>query len=341
MRCVRLTKPGRPLEDRLLNEPVPAGNEILIDVRAAGICHSDAHYRAGRGRVTLPLTPGHEIAGLVAAVGNEVSNVSPGDRVAVHYLLSCGTCDACTRGGEQFCVRGAMIGKECNGGFAERVVIPARNAVPIPDSVPFEEAAVMMCSTATVYHALRMATPLRGQAVLILGFGGLGISALQLAKVFGAEPIIAVDVVPEKLAAASSLGALTIDGRTEDLAAAVRSLTQGRGADVVLDLAGHAAARLAALRSLAPGGRLMLIALDTTPFAFEPYADLLTRERQLIGCSDHLLAELLELMELAARGDISLAPAITRRVPLEARAINEVLDDLDRGTSHLRTVVVR
>jgi 2-desacetyl-2-hydroxyethyl bacteriochlorophyllide A dehydrogenase len=341
MRSVRLIEPATPLVDQEIPDPKPAADEVIIEIHAAGICHSDAHYRAGRGRITLPLTLGHEIAGVVLEVGDGVTNVAVGDRVAAHYLVSCGTCAECVRGGEQFCAHGEMLGKERDGGFAERIAIPARNAVLIPEPVPFDEAAVMMCSTATVYHALRLASLQPGESVAIIGFGGLGASALQLAHALGASSIAAIDVVPEKLAAASSLGAIAIDARRDDLADEIRRITRGRGADVVLDLAGIAAPRLAALQSLAPGGRLVLVALGPEPFTVDPYSDVLTRERRIIGCSDHLLTELPELMELARRGAIDLSSAITRHVPPEAQAINEVLDDLDRGTSHFRAVVTR
>jgi Zn-dependent alcohol dehydrogenases len=341
MQSVRLIELTRPLVDRDIPDPEPAPDEVIVEIHAAGICHSDAHYRAGHGSVALPLTLGHEIAGVVIEIGDDVTNVTIGDRVAAHYLASCGTCPDCVRGGEQFCTHGEMFGKERDGGFAERIAIPARNAVLIPQPIPFDEAAVMMCSTATVYHALRLAGLQPGESLAIIGFGGLGVSALQLAGAFGASSITAIDVVPEKLAAAAKLGAVAIDARRDDLASEIARVAGGRGVDVVIDLAGRAFPRLAALRSLAPGGRMVLVALGPEPFTFDPYADVLTRERRIIGCSDHLLTELPELMDLARRRDIDLSSAITRRVPLEAKAINDVLDDLDRGTSHLRAVVMR
>jgi 2-desacetyl-2-hydroxyethyl bacteriochlorophyllide A dehydrogenase len=318
MHAVRLTRPDAPLVDETLADPRAGDGEVLIDIRAAGICHSDAHYRAGRGTTALPLTLGHEIAGVV---------VGTGERVAVHYLVACGSCDACRTYGEQFCVRGAMIGKDRDGGYAEGIVVPARNAVPIPDSVSFEHAAVMMCSTATTWHALRLSRVQKGESLAILGFGGLGISALQLARTLGVETIFALDVVPKKLAAAERMGAIPME-------------TAPR-ADVVLDFAGHPATTSAALRALAPRGRLILVAINLRELDFDPYRDVLAKERHIIGCSDHLREELVEVLDLAARGAIDLSSAITRTVPLRADAIDAVLDDIDRGTAHLRTVIVR
>src|SRR4051794_6421663 len=142
MHAIRLTRLKSPLVDDQIDEVTAGPGEAVVDIRATGICHSDAHYRAGGGTVTLPLTLGHEIAGVVAATGQ---------RVALHYLYD----------------DGRMLGKEVAGGYAERIVVPTANLVPIPDTVPFDVAAVMMCSTATAYHALRLASLQRGESVAI------------------------------------------------------------------------------------------------------------------------------------------------------------------------------
>ena len=302
MHAVRLTHLATPLIDDDIPEPAAGSGEVLVDIHAAGICHSDAHYRAGGGSVTLPLTLGHEIAGVVAGTGQ---------RVALHYLHG----------------DGRMLGKEVDGGYAERIAVPAANAVPIPAGVSFETAAVMMCSTATAYHALRLAALRPGESVAILGFGGLGASAVQLARFMGASRVFAVDRVAEKLDVAKSFGAIP---------AAVDEL---RDIDVVLDFAGHTPTTLQALRSLARGGRIMIVAINLSELAIDPYRDVLAAERHIIGVSDHTREELVELLDLAHRGEIDVSRVITRRVSLEASAINDVLDDLDHGTGHLRSVI--
>jgi D-arabinose 1-dehydrogenase-like Zn-dependent alcohol dehydrogenase len=299
MRAIQLIQQGSPLEERELDEPLPRDGEIVVDVRAAGICHSDAHYRAGGGRVNLPVTLGHEVAGVIRDTN---------ERVALHYLVD----------------NGEMIGKERDGGYAERIVVERHNAIAIPDEVPFEHAAIMMCSTATAWHALRLAQIRSGESLAIIGFGGLGVSAIQLARVLGVTKISAVDVVPEKLKLATSLGAETELGEV----------------DVALEFSGNPAAALRALRALKPGGRLIIVAINLRKLEIDPYSDVLTKERRIIGCSDHTREELLELMQIAKRREIDLSHAITRTVPLEANEINAVLDDLDRGTTHLRTVII-
>lgn len=313
MRAIRLVGEGAPLVEQVIADPVPGRGEVLVEIHCAGICHSDAHYRGDASRVRLPLTLGHEIAGMVAAAGEGVEGVRVGDRVALHYLLA----------------NGDMLGKERDGGFAELVAVPAENAVPVPDGVPLAQAAIMMCSTATALHALRLASVQAGESVAILGFGGLGVSALQLLGALGAGRVLVVERVPEKRRLAEELGAIPADA--DGL----------REVDVALDFAGHAATTLAALRGLARGGRLVLVAINLRALSLDPYADVLAHERRIVGCSDHTREELVELMELARRGAIDLSRAISRVVPLEAAAIDAVLDELVQGTAHLRTVIAR
>src|SRR5262249_19630767 len=156
--------------------------EVRVAVRAAGICHSDAHYRAGVSPMgALPITLGHEIAGVIDKLGPGVTALAAGDRVCLHYFVSCGTCSECRAGNEQFCERYAMLGHHRDGGFAEFVTVPARNAVRLPDGIPFDQGAIMMCSSVTSLHALRKARLRLGETVAIFGSGGLGASAIQLA----------------------------------------------------------------------------------------------------------------------------------------------------------------
>src|SRR4029077_7714825 len=199
--------------------------ELLVRVRAAGICHSDAHYRAGLSPMgALPITLGHEIAGVVERVGADVRSHAPGDRVGLHYLVTCGECAACSRGLESWCERGAMLGHHVDGGFAEAITVPARNAVKLPASIPFEHGALMMCSSATVLHALRKGRLQPGERVAVFGFGGLGVSAVQLAHALGAAEVFAVDVRAERLASAAGIRAIAVDARASDAAARLLEL---------------------------------------------------------------------------------------------------------------------
>ena len=192
-RAVRLAAPGQPLVDAVLETTSPGPGELVVRVKAAGICHSDAHYRSGVGSTRYPLTPGHEVAGVVAEVGAGVTAHRAGDRVCLHYLVNCGECRDCRAGREQFCAAGQMIGKDRDGGFAELVRVPARNAHRLPDAIPYEQGAIMMCSAATALHALRKARLAPGETVAVFGAGGLGVSAIQLARALGAGTVYAVN----------------------------------------------------------------------------------------------------------------------------------------------------
>jgi D-arabinose 1-dehydrogenase-like Zn-dependent alcohol dehydrogenase len=338
-RAVRLAAPGRPLEDASLEAPEPGAGEVIVRVTAAGICHSDAHYRSGVGLTRHPLTLGHEVAGVVAAVGEGVEQPRVGDRVCLHYLVTCGECRDCRAGREQFCATGQMIGKDRDGGFAELIRVPARNAHPLPGSIPFEQGAILMCSSATALHALRKARVARGDAVAIFGVGGLGVSALQLARALGASTVFAVDVNPAKLALALRLGAEPVDARQADPVQAIRDATGGRGVDAALELIGSARVMEQAVRVLAPQGRAALAGLTRERLSVATYADLLGREAEIIGVSDHLASEIGDLMQFVAGGALDLSEAVTRVVPLEAAAIDAVLDDLEAFRDDVRCVI--
>jgi propanol-preferring alcohol dehydrogenase len=310
-----------------------------VRVRAAGICHSDAHYRAGVAPARLPCTPGHEVAGVVEACGAGVSAFRPGDRVCLNYLVTCGECEWCRAGHEQFCVTAEMIGKDRDGGFAEYVCVPARGVLPLPDAVPFEHGAVLMCSSATALHALNKARVVAGDTVAVFGAGGLGVSAIQLARMRGASEVFAVDVHPRKLALAKSLGATPVDAKAADPVAEIRRLTAGRGVNAALELIGLPETMRQCVESLAVQGRAALAGLTDRPFSVSPYRNLLGREAEVIGVSDHLVAELRELIGLAARGELDLSPVVTRTVPLEAAAINSALDELERFGGEVRSVI--
>jgi len=330
MRSIRLASFRAPLVEADVPRPSLDPGDVRVHVDACGICRSDAHYRAGFGDIATPRTLGHEIAGTVEQIGEAVRTLAVGDRVAIHYLLSCGECDGCARG-EQFCVDGRMIGKHVDGGYAELIVVPERNAVPIPPGVTSEVAAVMMCSTATAYHALRVAGARADRSVAILGLGGLGASALRLARALDVAKIAAVDVVPEKLEMATRLGAIAIDARTDRIA---------DGFDVAIDFTGDPRLIESVLRMLAAGGTLVLVALSEAPITFNPYRDVLGKERRIVGCSDHTRAELVELFQLVSDGRLDLDEVISKRIPLEAGAINAALDELERATAAIRTVIV-
>ena len=340
MKAVRLIKPGARLELQEVPVPRPGPRDVLVQVKAAGICHSDAHYRAGKSRVQpLPLTLGHEMAGVVAETGAEVSRLKAGDRVCIHYLATCGDCAYCNEGSEQFCDTGEMIGKLRDGGYAEYICVPARSVFLLPEKIPFAQGAIMMCSSATSLHALNKARMRAGETVAVFGAGGLGVSAVQLARAFGAREVYAVDIKPGKLEFAKSLGAIPIDAAKTDAVAEIKRLTGGRGVDVALELIGLPLTMQQAVKSLAIKGRAMLVGITEKNFEVAPYVDVLGKEAEIIGVSDHLAMELPLLIEWVRQGKLDLTKVITETVPLEAGAINETLDRLEKFGDAVRTVI--
>lgn len=341
MRAVRLTQIGRPLEDADVPIPEVGSSDVLVRVAAAGICHSDAHYRAGISEFdNLPLTLGHEVAGRVEKVGAEVTSVAPGDRVCVHYLVHCGECEFCRRGLEQFCRSVQMIGRHRDGGYAEFIRVPARNAFELPDEVSFEAGAIMMCSSATSLHALNNARLKPGESVAIFGFGGLGFSALQLARALDCGQIYVVEINPAKLASAEKFGAIAIDGAAGDPVEQIQQATDGRGVDVSLELIGSAKTMGQAFQCLAPLGRAALVGLTNESMSIFPYEELINKEAEIIGVSDHLARELPALIEFARSGKLRFPADALRVVNLEAGQINTALDALRDSIDHVRTVIV-
>ncbi len=299
--------------------PHVGAGDVLIRVKAAGVCHSDAHYRAGLSRMkNLPTTLGHEIAGVVEETG---------ERVCVHYLATCGHCEFCRNGTEQFCTSVQMIGKDRDGGYAEFVVVPKRSVFPLPDEIPFEQGAILMCSSATSLHALRKARLREGETVAVFGIGGLGVSAVQLARALGAAKVFAIDINPKKIEIASRFGAIPVDP------------SEIRDVDVALELIGLPETMRQAVQSLGKMGRAALVGITEKTFDLAPYHEIINKEAEIIGVSDHLASEIPELLELVRTGQLDLSHGIIRTIPLEAKAINESLDSLESFGDDVRVVI--
>jgi propanol-preferring alcohol dehydrogenase len=233
-----------------------------------------------------------------------------------------------------------MIGKHRDGGFAGYCCVPERSVFNLPEEIPFEHGAALMCGSATALHALRKARLQPGETVAVFGLGGLGMAAIQLALAAGARQVYAVDLQPAKLERAGRLGAVPVDARRGDPAAEIRDLTGRRGVDVAVELIGLPETMRQALLSLAVQGRLAIAGITERSFEVAPYAELLNREAEIIGVSDHLAQELPLLIEWARSGVLDLSAVVTRSVPLEAGAINAVLDRLEQTGEEVRTVIV-
>jgi 2-desacetyl-2-hydroxyethyl bacteriochlorophyllide A dehydrogenase len=341
MKAVRMIEVGQPLQLHEIAVPPIGDGDILVRVRAAGICHSDVHYRAGRSPVKpLPMTLGHEVAGVVEQAGRLVTTIRVGDRVCLHYNITCGECYYCSTGNEQFCAKVLMLGHYTNGGYAEYIAVPARNAIVLPNEIPFEQGATLMCASATAFHALRKSRLRAGETAAVFGVGGLGMSAIQLAKAFGALDVFAVDINQEKLQLATLYGAIPVNAQQIAPVAEIRKRTNGRGVDVAIELIGLPQTMRQAVQCLGVMGRAVIAGISDQPLEIDTYRELLGNEVEIIGSNDHLFQELPVLVELARRNVLDTSRVVTRVVPLDADAINQALDELEHFGSGVRSVIV-
>ena len=286
------------------------------------------------------MTLGHEVAGVVEQVGPQAAGVKVGDRVCLHYNLTCGNCYYCRTGNEQFCGQGLMLGHYTNGGYAQYIAVPARNAIPLPAEIPFEQGATLMCASATSFHALRKSRLKAGETAAVFGVGGLGMSAIQLARAFGALDVFAVDINEDKLRLAAEYGAIPVNAKQAAPVAEIRELTHGKGVDVALELIGLPQTMRQAVQSLGVLGRAVIAGIGDRPLEIDTYRELLGNEVEIIGSNDHLLQELPLVVEMARRKVLDTSRVVTRTVPLEADAINQTLDALEQFGGEVRTGIV-
>jgi propanol-preferring alcohol dehydrogenase len=217
--------------------------------------------------------------------------------------------------------------------------MPERSVFRLPDDIPFEQGAILMCSSATSLHALNKVRFRAGETAAIFGIGGLGISAVQLARHFGAAEVFAVDINPQKLELAKRFGAMPVNASAGDPVQQLKDLTKGRGVGVALELVGLAVTMRQAIQSLAVLGRAALVGLTRENLEIAPYGEILNKEAEIIGVSDHLASEIPVLLDLVRTGKLDLSHGIIRTVPLEAGAINSVLDGLEKFGDGIRAVI--
>jgi D-arabinose 1-dehydrogenase-like Zn-dependent alcohol dehydrogenase len=329
---------GAPL--RLMDLPIPAPgpDEVLVRVGACGVCGTDLKISSGvLPGIELPRIMGHEISGTVAQVGDAVQGIAAGDRVTCYYYVSCGRCENCLAGRSTVCTDFlGRLGFERDGGFAEYVLVPARNCVPIPDALGFAEAGVLEDAVATPYHALVTRGGLRaGETVVLMGVGGLGLHALQVAKAAGSA-VIAVDVSESHLRRATELGAdVALPYRPESFGDDLRAAAGPGGIDLLMDTVGRTETLRQCAEAVRPGGRLVPVGyFPGVEFAFDT-SHLVLREISVLPARAAGLREVAKAVDLVARGLVETQ--ISARYPLDA--VNEALAALRTGTLMGRAVI--
>jgi D-arabinose 1-dehydrogenase-like Zn-dependent alcohol dehydrogenase len=349
MRCYCVMQHGQPLVATELPTPVPTGTQVLVKVKAAGLCHSDLHiwegfFDLGGGKkftmaergVLPPLTLSHEIAGEVFSGGSEAGALQLGQRVLVHPWIGCGECAACKRGEENICAKPQALGVARPGGFAQYVLVPhPRYLVPL-EALDAAAAAPLACAGVTTFSALKkLGSRIHEGPVVVFGAGGLGLMAIEVLKAMGGQGVIAVDLDAGKRAAALAAGALgAIDASAPDVVQQIQAATGG-GARAVLDLVGLNVTVTTAIASCARGGHIVIcglmggeITLSLPVFPQKP----LTIQGSYVGT----LQELRELVALQQAGRLKAIPVNQR--PLAE--VNDAMLAMHQGKIVGRTVLV-
>jgi len=329
MKTMVLNDYNQPLEMQERDMPEAGPGEVLLKVRACGICQTDLKIIRGgipAPIVTLPHVMGHEVVGEVAAVGEGVSDVAQGDVGAVYIYVPCHKCENCLKGRENICVDLKRIGFELEGGFREYISIPAYNFCTFDGKLPVNDMAILADAIGTPYHAITgLAKVKPGQDVLIVGAGGLGIHAVQIAKLCGAT-VLVVDIDAEACKLAEKYGA-DATFSPDQAPEGVRDLTHGHGVDTVVEIVGHPETLKWSLPALKSGGKLMLVGYAPgVPFPLDTMA-MHYNEYEIIGCRFVTKHEVLTLIRLIENGKIK--PVVTKTFPFDR--VNDALDALKTG----------
>ena len=287
-------------------EPVPGPGEVVVGVAACGVCGSELEtFTARSPRRTPPLVMGHEFCGTVAALGPGVEGVAVGDRVVSHSLVPCGACVRCRRGDTHLCAHRQIFGMHRPGAFAERVAVPARCLVPWPDGLP-AEAACLAEPLANGVHMVGLTAAFRPKTVLVIGAGPIGLMAQQAYQTLTGADVVVADLSAERLAVADRLGARrAFDPREADPVAVVHELTDGEGADVVIDAVGMGLTKRQSIAATRPGGAAVWIGLHEDTVTLDSYAVTLP-ERHVLGTYAATQAELAEAVALMAEGRVDV-----------------------------------
>lgn len=331
IRSAQVAEPGAPFRIVESDRPEPGRGQVRVAVEACGVCRTDAAFVNAAFPVPFPLVTGHEVAGRVDAVGEEVTTWQPGDRVAVGWFGGhCGVCDPCRSGDLIHCVRLQVPGWAYPGGYADTLVVPANALARIPDAITAVEAAPMGCAGVATFNSLRNSAARPGELVAVLGLGGLGHLGVQFAAKLGFETV-AIARGDDREADAKELGAHHyIDSAAGDVA---QRLQQLGGASVVLATAGSSAAMSATIDGLAPNGQLVVVGADPAPIEVSPF-QIIATSRTVHGHPSGTARDVEETLRFAARTGI--------RPRTETMPLTEVQTAYDRmlaGDAHYRVVL--
>lgn len=357
------SQPRAPMTIEDLRLPEPREHEVRVKVAACGVCHTDLHVLKGEVAFPTPGVLGHEVSGIVDAIGVGVSNVNIGDRVVCSFIMPCGHCDYCVRGREDLCetffafnrlkgqlydgdtrlsrTDGTPIAMYSMGGLAEYAVTPDTSVFKLPDEIPLNDAAIVGCSIFTAYGAVRNQADIRpGQTVAVFAIGGVGTQVLQMARAFGASKIIAIDIRGDKLEKALEMGATdVVNSSSEDAPSRVRELTGGKGVDVAIEALGMPVTVQQAFNSVRDGGKVVLIGIAAAGVEVPLEITRFVRRGVTVVGSYGAKArsDMPSIIELVRRGAVDATAPITRRYRLDQ--VNEAYDALAAGEIVGRAII--
>lgn len=323
----------RQFELREFPDPTPESGEVVIEIKASGMCGTDIMlFNAPRANTANPVIAGHEPCGVIVAIGAGVPEIQayPGMRVMVHHYKGCGVCRHCRTGWTQMCLQGNVpYGIRADGSHAQFMKVLARTLVPLPDELSFEVGAAISCGTGTAYGALRRIGLSGRETIAIFGQGPVGLSATQLAEAMGAR-VIAVDVNEERLTLARELGAdVTINPKENDPVGAIKELTHGEGAELTMECTGKQDGRLAAVRSVRAMGKVGVVGLGGQ-LTIDVGPDLVLRAITLVGSLTFSTVWQMECARFIADRHIPVDKIITHRYQLDQA--EEALKSLESQT---------
>jgi 6-hydroxycyclohex-1-ene-1-carbonyl-CoA dehydrogenase len=329
---------NQPLEIDEIPTPDPGPGDILVKVAGCGVCHTDLHY-LDHGVPTFkkpPLVLGHEISGNISSLGPHVSDWKEGDPVLLPAVYGCGQCRMCREGRENICQDMVMFGNNVDGGYAEYVLAPAKDAVRMPQSIPLVDGAIIADAITTPYHAVVNRANIRpGDKAVVFGCGGIGLNLIQVASALGAE-VIAVDVVDSKLELAAELGAMqTINpNKVERIDKEIKKLTGG-GADVAFEAIGLPVTQEQAFSSIRTGGRFVVVGFSAKPMELNS-GRVMYRELEIVGSLGCRAVDYPRVLSLVQSGKINLQKLVSGHFPLSE--INQAFDILRQGEG-IRSII--
>ncbi len=330
MKAAIFENPNQPWSIREIEKPSPGPNDIVIKIHASGICGTDVHISRGYFPVPAPLVLGHEPVGEIVEVGSSVTHLRIGDRVGVPWhQQGCGRCKWCLQDQPNFCPNIQATGVSVNGGNAQYMLAPAKDAMLLPEGISYEQAAPIFCAGFTVFSGLKIANPKPGERIAVLGIGGLGHLGIQFAKALGFWTI-AITGTEDKVSLAKELGADDVVVARENLG---EQLMKQGGADIILATTNSGSQMSESIKGLLPDGRLIVMGITDSPLQVTS-PDLLGMRRRIIGSSQNNRQDLFEALELVASGKVKVIEEV---YPFDQ--IQKAYERVEQGTVRFRSVV--